>query len=146
MNLGDYMERYKDESGLTLIEILLSIVLISIIALAFSGAFISGIRSQAAMENRLEVINLSESLMEIIESDPSYYTDVYKFSENFNGHNLEITNLINSKSSEIKDFDNFYIENLGEVSGVDDLYEFEVTVSWDNKEYSLKSRILIPEM
>ena len=61
------MKRFKDESGLTLIEILLSIVLISIIALAFSGAFISGIRSQAAMENRLEVINLSESLMEIIE-------------------------------------------------------------------------------
>ena len=50
---------YEEEFGMTLIEILVSIVLISVVAIAFSGAFISGIRSQSAMENRLEVINLS---------------------------------------------------------------------------------------
>jgi hypothetical protein len=83
--------------------------------------------------------------MEIIESDPSYYTNIDKFNDNFSGHNPEINELISSKSSKIKDFENFYIENLGKVSGIDDLYEFEVSVNWDNKEYSLKSRILIPE-
>jgi len=128
------MNLFKKQDGMTLIEILVSLTLLAVIITAFSGAFVSGMRSEREVNSRLEASNLASDIAETIEKHASNEDSLilrelnansdysYPFAE-LSGDELEnlkdeLKNLVDEKSNNIDGFENAVIYNKGEVVSI----------------------------
>ena len=157
------MNLFKKQDGMTLIEILVSLTLLAVIITAFSGAFVSGMRSEREVRNRLEASNLASDIAETIEKHASNENSVvlseinqnseyeYPF-DNFSQANNdieklkdELKNIVAEKSSIIEGFESASISNKGEVFSdgekLENLYDFEISISWQGKNHKLNTRL-----
>jgi len=136
------MKLIKKEDGLTLVEILLSIVLIASIILIYSGTFITGMRSETAINKRLDVVRIAEGISEILEANTDELEnttisgDSYPFN-NFNNINNDLNSLINN---EISFLDEAEITRINENDG---LYTLEININWNdgNSSHQLVTKI-----
>lgn len=81
--------KYKKESGFTLIEVVASIVIITIILLSFSQLFIQSNKTAAYNNEKLVAINMAEAELERLKMSPFSEhlpqidsTKVYNFETN----------------------------------------------------------------
>lgn len=158
------MNLFNNQEGLTLIEILVSLTLLAVIITVFSGVFINGMFFENEVENRLRVSNLAASIIETMEyysnedeveifseleenveySYPFFNSDTYNSA--FKNFNDELDSMIQQKSQDIKNFKSVSITNRGLVSfeedeGIENLYEFEIKITWAENNYQLTNRI-----
>lgn len=156
------MNLFKKQDGMTLIEILVSLTLLAVIITAFSGAFVNGMRSEREVRNRLEASNLASDIAETIEKHASnensaVLSEIDQNSEyeypfnNFSQSNNdieklkdELKNIVDEKSSIIEGFESASISNKGEVLSdgekLENLYDFEISISWQGKNHKLNTR------
>lgn len=155
------MNIFKKQDGMTLIEILVSLTLLTVIITVFSGAFVSGMRSEREVNSRLEASNLASDIAETIEKHASNEDSLIlkEMNENrdysypftgLNGDDLEnlkdeLKNLVDEKSNSIDGFENAVIYNRGEVFSngekLENLYDIEIGISWQGKDYQLNTRL-----
>ena len=64
------MKSIKKESGFTLIEIIASIVIITLVLLSFSQLFIQSSKTAAHNNEKLVLINLADAELERVRNDP----------------------------------------------------------------------------
>jgi prepilin-type N-terminal cleavage/methylation domain-containing protein len=103
------MLQFNQEKGFTLVEVMTSLVLILILILAFSGAFINGLHSETNIDDRLEATRITNSIIENLRDnrddwesiDTSYDDFSIGFEEN-NGYDIVV------KYEEVDSFENIY--------------------------------------
>lgn len=63
------MQVFKMKEGFTLLEIMISLVIILILVLAFSGAMIGAFRTEARVNERVEATRISDSIVERLRNN-----------------------------------------------------------------------------
>lgn len=145
------MSFFKNQSGMTLVEVLVSLVLLAIVIVAFSGAFISGMRSEVWVNQRLEAARLTESMAEVVEfnsaklknyDEANTEANIYSDSkDNLSDIDASLNDLVTDFENKVSSFSNCTIENLGVVAGTTNLYEIRINVEWQDSSYELYTRI-----
>lgn len=131
--------KIKDTRGLTLIELLISISILSIIGLAFFSTINTSIKSNKKNETDIKAMNLAQSEVENLRIQIKKST----------GTTLEIVDLENNKI--IIDNENTYISDNYEVKikikeKENLLYEIRVSVESINKNFSKKETQIITQV
>lgn len=67
----------KNEKGLTLVEVLAALVILSIVLMSFTTVFANTNRMAVSNSEKLVVINLADAYLERVKMTPSDYIDVY---------------------------------------------------------------------
>lgn len=67
----------KNEKGLTLVEVLAALVILSIVLMSFTALFANTNRMAVSNNEKLVVINLADAYLERAKITPSDYIDVY---------------------------------------------------------------------
>ncbi|MCC3143733.1 prepilin-type N-terminal cleavage/methylation domain-containing protein [Halanaerobium sp. Z-7514] len=117
------MKFLKKEDGITLIEIMASLVLILILIIGFSGAFINGLRSEALVDQRLEARRISDSIIERLRNNRGDW-DISTSIDDYSLHLVEKGDNENSGVDIIVSYDE--VET--------NLFLFEIT--WEDRNYS----------
>ena len=144
----------KDDSGLTLIETLLAMLILVVIVTAFTGAFVVGLQGEvdvdqhqaagALAENIVEQLR-EENLDELVDDSP------YEINDNFNQLFNRIDLSVDELSSSAKEFyENQNISDSASEVTIEDidpdtLYSVEVNIEWtdrgENRNFTLETRI-----
>ncbi len=133
------MIRIKEEKGLTLIEVVVSIVLLSIIITAVFGAFISFFRSEASSEERLAAVNLTESIIEILESYSGQLQEG-EYDYYFTAFNSDINGSLNSLFDHYRLFEQGTIQ-ITESGSQDELFNIYIELKGSKQNYDLYAGI-----
>ena len=111
------MNFLRNENGITLIEVLLSLSLVALLITAFTGTFVTGLRSEAEMNNKLNAVKFSESILEYLESNPELIkngkidSSSLGFLSEYNNYKLKIDKI--DADGDIEDIDpDFYEINV----------------------------------
>lgn len=148
-------ENLKQEQGVTLLEVMVSILLISLLIIAFSGSFVTGLRSESETEKRLAAINLTESITDALESYPAdmkNLNDEYNEEDEFNSFSDGLNDYLNEtvKNNFINDVPDFRkcIIDISRYDGFEEednqfkLFDVKIEVQWgENSNYTAVSRI-----
>jgi prepilin-type N-terminal cleavage/methylation domain-containing protein len=130
------MKFLNNEKAFTLIEVMTSLVVILILVLAFSGAFINSLRSENIIDERLEIQNITNSIIEILRNNEIYnksefksinfgdYDYLFDIFENGESYNDDADVLIEYNKHE--DFTNLY---LVEIRWPEDNYSTEILLA-----------------
>jgi prepilin-type N-terminal cleavage/methylation domain-containing protein len=78
----DYLEKIKEEKGLTLIEVLSSIVILSIILLSFFTLFTNSFRFNSISSDNIEATNIARETQEKFKVDDNVKADFEKLITN----------------------------------------------------------------
>lgn len=74
MKGGSILRYLKEEHGMSLVEVVASIVLITIILLSFFSFFINSAKHTKYNEEKLSSIEIAENIIGIIRSNPASYS------------------------------------------------------------------------
>ncbi|WP_100371704.1 type IV pilus modification PilV family protein [Bacillus sp. FJAT-45037] len=87
LNVKQY---FKKEHGLTLVEILVSIVIMGILIISFLNLFSQSILSSSKVEDRLTAVNIAEKVLTEVKESHSVNLDHYNQTEGI--HFFDINN------------------------------------------------------
>ena len=148
------LKNLKQEQGVTLLEVMVSILLISLLIMAFSGSFVTGLRSETETEKRLAAINLTESIIDALESysdEMKNLNDEYKEEDEFDSFSDNLNDYLNKTVKNnfidnVSDFRKCIINiSLNDNFDEDDkykLFDVEIKVQWgENSNYTAVSGI-----
>lgn len=85
------MELIKKEEGFTLLEIVISLGIILILVIAFSGGIMNAFRTESRVNQRLEAIRVTDSIIESLRANKDDWKDI-----NWEDDNQEFWEEINS--------------------------------------------------
>jgi len=137
LKVGEEMKIIKDQSGLTLVEVLMSLVLLAVVIIAFSGAFVNGMRSEVWVNNRLEAARLAESIAELIEENNSILLET-----DFSNIDGDLNNLVSEYENKISSSVSYSLEkSLVDSTNLNGLYQIKIVITWDAGSYELYTRI-----
>ncbi|TDP96959.1 prepilin-type N-terminal cleavage/methylation domain-containing protein [Halanaerobium saccharolyticum] len=121
------MDPIKNEEGFTLLEIVISLVILLILVIAFSGGIINSFRTETRVDQRLETIRVTNSITESLRANKKDFDTI---DNNFWG---KIENDINDDTNySIGSNNDFDIEITHSKDG--NLYLFQI--EWTNRNYS----------
>jgi len=118
---------YENNEGFTLIEVMLGLVLSLILIFAFSGAIISGIKTESFVDDRLEAKRVTNSIIE------NLYSERDNLESNSITDNINSDYKMNLKSNEENNTD--ITLKISEVST--DLYLIEL--DWIDRKYGIET-------
>ena len=135
------MEVLREEKGFSLIETIVALVAFLILVAAFSGAFTIGLRTEGDMDNKIQVQNIADSVIEFLRgSRESLGENNIEFSNGnlkYDGNKEKIYN-----EDEINFINNTDI-TFNSVNSSEGLFEVEVKITWEDREdersYSLNA-------
>jgi type II secretory pathway pseudopilin PulG len=70
------MELIKNEEGFTLLEIVISLGIILILVIAFSGGIMNAFRTESRVDQRLEAIRVTDSIIESLRANKEDWKDI----------------------------------------------------------------------
>ncbi|MFW6282338.1 MAG: prepilin-type N-terminal cleavage/methylation domain-containing protein [bacterium] len=122
------MELVKDETGFTLLEVLISLAIILILMLAFSSGIINSFRTESRVDQRLEAIRITDSIIEYLRANKENLGDIDNYFlseiENDINNNETVYTIGTDNSSDI----------IIDSSNDGNLYLFEI--EWPDRNYS----------
>ena len=137
------MELIKKEEGFTLLEVVISLGIILILVIAFSGGIINSFRVESKVNQKLETIRVTDSIIESLRVNK----DDWKSEENWEDID---SNLINDIENIINDENTNYSIGLNDDSNkniiierdpedeipASNLFLFKIKIIWDDRTYT----------
>ena len=116
---------FKNQKGLTLIEVMVALVLGLILITAFTGALVIGLQTEGDMDYRQDAKNIATSIVEILRSERESLEDIQwnDIKDDFN-------------SNEIKFIDDVTIKPetpRKDLNGSNNLYEIIILIEWQER-------------
>ena len=125
------MTLFKQEDGFTLIEIMLALVLAVLLIFAFSDSIITGLRSEATINRKLEAIRVSNSLVEnlryIRNKEDNNWANIQGSFEGYSVNFQESGETLSNNQDDI--FIKYNLINSN-------LHSFEII--WEDRKYNLE--------
>jgi len=124
------MRLLQNQEGFSLIEIMVALMLGLLLVMAFTGAFIVGLQTEADMDERFQAKYVADSIVEYIRENRYLLNDKILWSDVKD----------NFEYDEIKFIDDVVIDPD---SSNDELYEVFITIEWtergEERSYSLNA-------
>lgn len=101
-------KRFSNKQGFTLVEVIVSITILSIIILTFSSIFLFTNNTANRNNEKLVAVHLAKATLESVKGNPSYYFVLTETGitpgEGFQFENdsIKITQIINNQNYEVK--------------------------------------------
>ena len=121
--------RMKDQKGFTLLEVLISIVILSVALLALAGLQIISIRGNSFGGTMTEAITLAKDKIEDLKRDD--------WDNVVGGRDTPVVHRGNAQIT--------YARNWTVVQGVNNTREVSVTVSWDNGNHQVSMATMLAD-
>jgi|GEM_PF-4667692 type II secretory pathway pseudopilin PulG len=138
--------RFKNISGLTLIETVIALSLVVVLSTAFAGALATGLKSENQMENRKEAVNFASEIIDNLKirtgNNENLFSKIIKekgYSEtsariNFSDINNYFSNSISNQSQ--------YTAEISYQEESSDLLELTVEIEWTASGGSYNEKIV----
>lgn len=147
------MDFVRNQRGLTLVETIVSLVLILILVTVFTGAITTSLQREVEVDNSLKAVDLAAGIIEFLGEDDENRGIVRDLADN---GNISLEDFIEDEEFEVDmDFKDLKIEKSEifvkpDYDGNSDLYEVKVEIYWhepgvDNRSESLTSLIFAQE-
>lgn len=101
-------KRFSNKQGFTLVEVIVSITILSIIILTFSSIFLFTNNTANRNNEKLVAVHLAKATLESVKGNPSYYFVLTETGITpgegfqFENNSIKITQVINNQNYEVK--------------------------------------------